>query len=221
MPRSQLTALQERVLVTLSGAHASWTLTGGGALAGMHLGHRTTRDLDLFFRGMAVLADAGRAAIARLRGAGLSVDVVQTSPAFEQLRVADADSVVIVDLVADPVSALEPPVEFLVGGVAIHVDTAYEILVNKLCALLGRAELRDLIDVRALLDQGFDLTRALADAPKKDSGFSPVTLAWVLKRQPLAAMLQAAELPSAQRAEAVAFRDEFVQRLMGAARPPR
>jgi hypothetical protein len=67
-------------------------------------------------------------------------------------------------------------------GVAIRVDTAYEILVNELCALLGRSELRNLVEVRALLDQGFDLARALADAPKKDSGFSPVTLAWVTTR---------------------------------------
>jgi hypothetical protein len=27
-----------------------WTLSGGGALAGVHTQHRTTRDLDLFYR---------------------------------------------------------------------------------------------------------------------------------------------------------------------------
>ncbi|HBL28969.1 MAG TPA: hypothetical protein DD490_19210 [Acidobacteria bacterium] len=68
-----------------------------------------------------------------------------------------------------------------VGGALIAVDTPHEILVNKLCALLGRSELRDLEDVRVLLESGGDLARALADAPLKDGGFSPLTLAWVLK----------------------------------------
>jgi hypothetical protein len=34
----------------LAGITPPWTLTGGGALAGVHLGHRETRDLDLFRR---------------------------------------------------------------------------------------------------------------------------------------------------------------------------
>jgi hypothetical protein len=33
-----------------AGIDPHWTLTGGGALAGVHLGHRETRDLDLFWR---------------------------------------------------------------------------------------------------------------------------------------------------------------------------
>jgi hypothetical protein len=68
------------------------------------------------------------------------------------------------------------------------VDQPHEILVTKLCALLGRSELRDLEDVRALLDAEGDLARALADAPRKEAGFSPVTLAWVLEQLPVAAM---------------------------------
>lgn len=76
---------------------------------------------------------------------------------------------------------LEAPRAFEIGPASIQVDTPHEILVNKLCALLGRAELRDLIDLKELLARGGNLGRALTDAPRKDGGFSPLTLAWVLK----------------------------------------
>jgi hypothetical protein len=66
-------------------------------------------------------------------------------------------------------------------GVPIAVDTAHEILAGKLATLLERSEPRDLVDVKALLDAGGNLEAALRDAPKKDAGFSPLTLAWVLK----------------------------------------
>ena len=36
-------------------------------------------------------------------------------------------------------------------------------------------------ELKALLDAGGDLQAGLRDAPKKDAGFSPLTLAWVLK----------------------------------------
>ena len=55
MPRGRLTQMQEKVLVLLAEIEPRWTLTGGGALAAIHLGHRATRDLDLFWHGRAEL----------------------------------------------------------------------------------------------------------------------------------------------------------------------
>jgi hypothetical protein len=52
---SRLTPFQHRILGLLAGIIPRWTLTGGGALAGVHLGHRETRDLDLFWRSRAEL----------------------------------------------------------------------------------------------------------------------------------------------------------------------
>ena len=77
------------------------------------------------------------------------------------------------------------------GGQRILLDTTHQILVNKLCALLGRAELRDMEDVRVLLDRGQSLSRALSDAPKQDAGFSPLTLAWTLRQLPIAKLARA------------------------------
>lgn len=57
MPDSRLSALQRHILRVLASMDPRWTLTGGGALAGLYLGHRETRDLDLFWHGLSALPD--------------------------------------------------------------------------------------------------------------------------------------------------------------------
>ena len=78
-------------------------------------------------------------------------------------------------------SALQADVDTAVvapDGVRLH--SMREIASNKICALLGRGEIRDLIDLRALLAHGLDLPSVLADAERKDRGVSAGTLAWIL-----------------------------------------
>lgn len=112
----------------------------------------------------------------------------------------------------------EPP-WVLTGGAALAVDSRQEILVNKLCALLSRCELRDLEDVKALLDAGADLERALTDAPRKDQGFSSLTLAWVLRQLQPRTLAQAMSW-SAQETEALErFHAWLVDRLVAAGAP--
>lgn len=115
--------------------------------------------------------------------------------------------------------SIELTVEISQGPVRIRVDAPNEILVNKLCTLLGRAEFRDLVDVRALLAAGGDLARALGDAPRKDGGFSPLTLAWVLRGLPVSAMGEEEGTGPADAQELARFRDDLVGRLTDAARP--
>jgi hypothetical protein len=47
-PRSRLTRFQTDILEAFFRREERFFLTGGGALAGYHLGHRETHDLDLF-----------------------------------------------------------------------------------------------------------------------------------------------------------------------------
>lgn len=219
MSGDRLSSLQWRILEVLARFEPAWTLTGGAALAGVHLKHRTTKDLDLFFRTLGQLGPLPDEVRSRLTEAGLEVSTLQSGSTFAQLRVSDGTSVCIVDLVAEPTPSLEAPIRVQVGEMAIEVDTPHEILVNKLCALLGRSELRDLEDVRVLLENGGDLERALADAPRKDGGFSPLVLAWVLRGfQPRA--LASAIGMSAESAERLEqFKKSFVQRLLDIASP--
>lgn len=219
MSRSGLTALQARVLKILAGIEPPWTLTGDAALVGFHLHHRGTRDLDLFWRGQDRLGVWRDEAVRRLVAAGLRVEPLHSSESFQRLSAADGRETVILDLVAEPVAAVEPALEVAHGRARIRVDTAHEILVNKLCTLLGRAEFRDLVDVSALLARGGDLARALGDAPQKDGGFSALTLAWLLRGLPLKTMATEAGAAPAEAMEVERFRDELVARLTAAARP--
>ena len=124
----------------------------------------------------------------------------------------------VIDLVAEPVPTIEEPVERPLGDVTIRVDTEHEILVNKLCALVQRSELRDL-SVHALLTSGGDLTRALEDAPEKDGGFSPLTLAWLLKELSIEPVGRAEGWPPDQVAALEEFRDSLLERLGNLSRP--
>lgn len=219
MAADRLTPLQRRILRVLAVLDPPWTLTGGGALAGVHLGHRGTRDLDLFWRELNGLGRRPEEARTLLGADGLDVNVLRTSPAFAELRVTDGNEVTIIDLVAEPTPAIDAPQRVEVEGASISVDSMHEILVSKLTTLLGRTELRDLIDVRALLEAGGDLHAALRDAPSKDGGFSPLTLAWVLESfdpRPLGLSLGVAE---EEVSDLQAFKRELVERLTRIAKP--
>ena len=211
MPGS-LSALQVRVLRALAALRPRWTLTGGGALAGFHLAHRSTKDVDLFFHGLAALERLPEDAAAALRADGMSVDYLQRAPAFCRLR-ADLDGeVVIVDLVAESVPNVVPPEPRGVEAVEILVDSRTEILVNKLGALYSRSEIRDLVDVKALVEAGEDLDCALGLVSRKDGGFSPPDLAWVLRTLNVTALAKA---DGYEASGLLTFRDRLVDRLLG------
>lgn len=203
----------------LAGIEPPWTLSGGAALVGFHTRHRETRDLDLFWQSRRELGNTPADARARLERAGLDVTVVQTAEAFSRLGVRDGMESVIIDLVADPVPLAEPPQARTVQGATFLVDTPHQILVNKLCALLSRSELRDLVDVEALLETGCDLRRGLLDAPKQDGGFSPLTFAWSLRGLPLRRLAAALKLGPGEVEALERFRDALVDRVLAEAKP--
>lgn len=216
---SRLTSLQLRILRALSTLRPAWTLSGGGALVGFYLKHRETRDLDLFWHGTSRLGELPRRARDRLRGDGLDVSDIQTAVSFHQFRVSSGSESCVVDLVADPSVVLEAPHTFDIGAGEIEVDSPHEILVNKLCALLSRAELRDLVDLQQLLAQGGDLERALRDAPRKDGGFSPLTLAWVLKEMNPTQLARALGMSETETRVLSDFHVALIERLVAAGAP--
>jgi hypothetical protein len=215
----RLTPLQRRILRVLAELTPRWTLTGGGALAGVHLGHRETRDLDLFWRNRAELGELVANAISLLRTSGLVAQVLRTAPAFGELRVSDGTDTCMVDLVSEPFAAIAAPDEALIEGASIAVDSRHELLASKLATLLERSEVRDLVDVKALVDAGGNLDAALGDAPKKDAGFSPLTLAWVLKGYDVRPAAKALGWSAAQMEALEAFRQWLIDRLTAGAVP--
>jgi hypothetical protein len=112
-----------------------------------------------------------------VRRLGGTIEAILTAPEFRRRLVRRADESVIVDLVVDHAAQGEDP-KLLIGG--LRVDPPREILANKLCTLLSRSELRDLVDVLALSRAGFSVEDALPLAIRKDGGLTPAQLAWVL-----------------------------------------
>lgn len=149
----------------------------------------------------------------------LSGKVLRTAPAFGALRVSDGRDACVVDLVAEPCAAIEPPEQAVLDGKAICVDSKHEILASKLATLLERSEVRDLADVKALLNAGGSLQAGLRDAPKKDAGFSPLTLAWVLKGYDPRPAVKALGWDARQAEELLSFREWLIDQLTSSAAP--
>ncbi len=177
-PKSRLTRFQAELLEAFFRQEGRFFLTGGGALAGYHLGHRDTHDLDLF-TASPIMEDGVRALRAAATETGASWQDVRTAPEFRRVVLSRGNESVIVDLVVEHAEQLRP--EKPLHGV-VRVDPAEEIFANKLCALLGRSEVRDLVDVRALEGLGLSLPEALAAGQRKDGGLTPAQLAWVLSQ---------------------------------------
>jgi hypothetical protein len=211
---NKLTPLQRDVLVAFFAREQGFFLTGGGALVGYHLGHRETLDLDLFTtdaeafeRSRHVLAD-----LASALGAQLSVR--QDAPGFRRVVLMRGDEGLVVDLVIEHVHQAVPNKPVIDG---VKVDPPFEILANKLCAIVGRAEERDLVDLWALERHGLRVEDALPVALEKDGGCTPANLAWLLSQVQIG---QDANLPGGVSAEELrSFLANLIERLRRSAHP--
>lgn len=175
----KLTLLQREMLDAFFEREDGFFLTGGAALAGFYLEHRTTDDLDLFAvaekafeRGVYALVDA----VAALGGSAV---VRQEAPGFRRYFITRGEEGLVVDLVMERVPQLFPEKRVLRG---IRIDPPEEIFANKLTTLVSRAEIRDLVDVMFLERAGYSLDDAAEAALEKDAGCTPATLAWVLSQ---------------------------------------
>jgi len=170
--------LQNEFLAAFFKRESHFFLSGGAALVGFYFGHRETQDLDLFTleseieNGFRIVQEVASELNA-------TVEAIQTAPDFRRLLVKRETEAIVVDLIREYVFQILPEKKIING---IRIDAPEEILANKLCALLSRSEIRDLIDVRELEKAGYDLENALEAAAKKDSGLTPAQLVWVLNQ---------------------------------------
>lgn len=217
MPPSLLSPFQQEVLEAFFRHEQRFHLSGGAALAGYHLRHRRTEDLDLFTN-----VDAMAAGDAALRSAasdlGATVAEIITAPDFRRRTVTRGTQAVVVDLVLD--RAVQGAIEKQKFG-DVRVDPPQEILANKICTLLSRSEPRDLVDVKALEEAGFRIEDAFPLAQAKDGGLTHAQLAWVLSQTNLDVYdpkdFQDASVPT--REELRAYVADVIRRLTVRTRP--
>lgn len=166
---TKLYPLQDAVLAAFASTETEFYLTGGTAASRGYLNHRFSDDLDLFVNDdsrFGLWAD--RFIVSANERPGWDVTVGLRDLRFVRFSVAVRELSLKVELVNDGPSR--------VGRVSVHpvlgrLDTAENILANKLTALADRQEPKDLADVWGFcVRMGLPLAKALA-------GLFPVDLA--------------------------------------------
>ena len=137
-------SLQDRVLESLSGAATTFYLTGGTCVNRFFLEKRYSDDLDLFTNDNALFREDYKRLMSALSIAGMHPEIRVDTRDFVRLSF---DSILQVDLVNDRV--------FHFGGVMITdkgypLDNPRNICSNKLTALVGRDEPKDVFDLYVL-----------------------------------------------------------------------
>ncbi|MBG0815717.1 nucleotidyl transferase AbiEii/AbiGii toxin family protein [Planomonospora sp. ID82291] len=150
-------------------ARYGFALAGGYAVQAHGFLTRLSDDVDLFTASPdeSGFAEAVEAVVAAYLADGLTVTVDRRSATFARLLVADGQGPDgKVELGLD--RRAHPPTFFEIGPV-LHSDDA---VANKVCALFGRGEVRDYIDVHAILASGrYTGEQLLTLAAGHDPGF--------------------------------------------------
>ena len=105
-----------------------------------------TDDLDLFTANPADMALGEQALRRAASELGASLEAISTSPDFRRFVARFPGERVKIDLVRDHAPQLFPKVE----RDGVRMDSAEEIFVNKICTLVERSEVRDLVDLMLL-----------------------------------------------------------------------
>jgi hypothetical protein len=113
-------------------------LTGGTCLSVFYFGHRTSEDLDIFFNEKVNLLD--------YVNWFKVIDKVDVVLAESEVFCSYIFSNIKVDFVYDKFSYNEEKNNILIDNSNIYIDTLNNIIINKLCCLVSRFALKDIID---------------------------------------------------------------------------
>ena len=155
-------------------------LAGGAAILIEPHTMRFSRDLDYFHDSEARVAGAFSADRALLERNGYSVDVILNQPGYVRAIVRRDDHATKVEWARDSDWRFMPTVRDDRAGFVLHpVDLA----VNKVLALAGRDEPRDVLDTVHLHRRVLVLGALCWAACGKDPGFTPLSLLEQLRRR--------------------------------------
>jgi predicted nucleotidyltransferase component of viral defense system len=154
--------IQDRVLEIVSGTDTDFYLTGGTCLNRFFFKKRHSADLDLFSNDNNLFREDVRAFLDALTANAAEYEVLVDSRDFVRLLV---ESKLKVDLVNDRVFRFGRSTRNHEGVV---LDNTANIAANKLCAVLGRDDPKDVFDLYTLFcHAGLDWGSVLAASGKK------------------------------------------------------
>ena len=174
MEAKVMTPFQLMVLQTLFDGglrNRNYFFTGGTALSEFYLQHRYSDDLDIFTRVKRDMRTDYTEVKKVLEHKGLEVFSEREGDEFVRFFVRETGDLgkgLKVELCRDVGAQMSPP--NVVEGVI--VDSFEDIAVNKVCAIFGRTEIKDFVDLFFILqDSKFRLDYLVGRAKEKEAAF--------------------------------------------------
>ncbi|MBN2385587.1 MAG: nucleotidyl transferase AbiEii/AbiGii toxin family protein [Anaerolineales bacterium] len=176
---NRLYPLQDRVLALIHQLETGLYLSGGTAASRGYLNHRFSDDIDLFAdddKNFVLWAERVIHAISNAKKGELIVGLREER--FFRLTLTHEDVVLKIEMINDVPSRVGQVYDHPILG---RLDSAENILANKITALLDREEPKDLADIWGFCQQkGLSLEEAISGAQGKAAGVFPADLARVL-----------------------------------------
>lgn len=197
-------------------------LAGGAAILLQPGTQRISQDIDFFQDSAARVGKAFDADKAALEKAGYRVKIELQLATYIQAQVSKGGETTKVDWAQDSQWRFLPPRKDPDFG---YVLQAVDLATNKVLALAGRDEPRDLVDTLFFHENQLPLGILVWAAPAKDPGFSPGSLLEMLKRRKMPRPEELTELPGMENADPVALKGRWMAALESAqafikSRPP-
>jgi len=155
----------------------SFYLTGGSALGIFYLDHRYSYDLDFFSSQKPNWHVLENRMASICKDIAARYDLISASPEFYRFRLIRNEEQEIVDFVVERIPQIEDRKNTF-GK--IRVDTLKEIFINKICMLVSRCELKDVIDLYFLEKKGFEIKTHMDEARQKEAGLDPSMISFLL-----------------------------------------
>lgn len=163
--------LQNKVLGVVASLNTPFYLTGGTALSRAHLNHRYSDDLDFFVNKDSDFSGHAELVLKELLGQ-FKVDIKLRSQDYYSLTV---DQILKVELVNDVAFHDNG---FISSDFFNKVDNINNILSNKLSAIMGRDEPKDIVDIWAIAKENqIDWKHIFTSANSKAVGIFPPDVA--------------------------------------------
>ena len=173
----ELYALQDEVLDAIFSAESEFYLTGGTCLSRFYQAKRYSDDLDFFANDSPRFAFALR----NIRSALRNTHTISIEVETKNFLRLTADSTLQIDFVNDgPFRYKEP----IVTGKNYLIDTIENILANKLTAVIGRDNPKDIFDIVLIYTYYRFSWSKILNAAHQKAGFTNEDLAIRLKSFP-------------------------------------
>ena len=181
-----ITPLKHDFLEAFFSRERRFFLTGGSALGLFYLEHRYSYDLDLFTSETPEWLEIDGIFHVCAQEINAQGEILKDSPTFRRYRLFRNAETEIVDFVLAIDRQIDENKQLFKN---VRVDTLHEIFVNKITTLISRCEVKDLVDLYFLEQEGMCIEDHFEEARQKDGGLDPAMISSILKS------LQIAEMP--------------------------